>query len=197
MSYPDYTPLVRSMLKPERFVHSVNVAQQALKLAQHYHASPQLCEKAYTAGILHDICKNMSHEEQLHWIEKSGIILDDVIAAQPQVWHGIAASVYLKEELSIEDEDLLHAVRYHTLGRRGMSQLEMIVYLADLTSAERNYPDVDEMRQAVMRSLEEGMYRSLAFSLQSLLQKKQPIAQDSWEAYNQYLAIFLNSHSTR
>lgn len=193
MSYPDYTPLARAMLKPERFVHSVNVAQQARMLAEHYHAGPKLCEKAQTAGILHDICKNMSHDEQLHWIAKSGIILDDVIAAQPQVWHGIAASVYIKEELGIEDEDLLNAVRYHTLGRKGMSLLEMIIYLADLTCAERSYPDVDQMRQAVLRSLEEGMYRALAFSLPNLVQRGQPIAQDSWEAYNYYLSCFTNS----
>ena len=54
--------------------------------------------------------------------------------------------------MGIEDEDIINAVRYHTVARAGMSRLEQIIYLADLTSAERDYPDVERMRRLSDRS---------------------------------------------
>lgn len=49
------------------------------------------------------------------------------------------------ENLGIKDIDILNAVRYHTAGRADMSMLEKIVYLGDLTSADRSYKDVENI----------------------------------------------------
>lgn len=180
----NYTEIIRPLLKPERFQHSVNVAEQAVHLAKLYHEDEAL---AWQAGVLHDICKDMSSEKQLQWIKKSAIILDSNLLAQPQVWHGIAASGYLQQELGIFNPDVLNAVRYHTTAREGMGKLEQIVYLADLTSRERQYPDVLNMRRVVEQSLEIGMHEALCFSIKDLAAKGKPICNDTCSAYNQYL----------
>lgn len=182
----DYRQHVKALLKPERFEHSLNVAQQAVLLAKRYGEDQ---EKAYTAGILHDVCKNMSQQEQLHWMENSDIILDSTLRKQPPVWHGFAGAVYLRERLGIRDRDILNAVRYHTTAREGMSRLEQIIYLADLTSAERSYPDVEQLRSLTMQSLEQGMLYSLRYSIRKLLEVGQPVCLDTCRAYNQYLAV--------
>ena len=180
----EYEQAIRTLLKRKRFEHSVNVAQQAVFLAK-IHGENQ--EKAYTAGILHDICKNMSQEEQLHWLEKSAIIVDDSLLLQPPVWHGFAAAEYIRQVLKIEDEDIINAVRYHTVARAKMSRLEQIVYLADLTSKERDYPDVQKMRDLSQQSLKKGMQEALVFAVKNQAEKRLPLCMDTVLAYNEYV----------
>ena len=90
-------------------------------------------------------------------------------------------------DYGIEDEDMINAVAYHTTGRAGMSKLEKIIFLADLTSAERSYPSADEVREIVDASLDEGMKTSLLFTMGQLLKNQQPICRDTWLAYNCYV----------
>ena len=116
------------------FSHSVNVAKEAKKLAKHYGADEN---KAEIAGILHDITKEMPKEQQLQIIIDSGIILDNVQLHAPKLWHGMSGSIVVRDELGIDDEDILNAIRYHTTGRAGMSLLEKVIFTADFTSEER------------------------------------------------------------
>lgn len=180
----EYTELLTSMLKPSRLEHSLNVATRAAYLADLYGENGK---KAEIAGLLHDICKNMSQEEQLHWTKKSAIIFDKSFWAQPQLWHGFAAAEYIRECLHITDPEILEAVRWHTVGKADMSTFEKIIFLADLTSAERSYPLAEEVRETVDHSLDEGMRTSLLFTVGKLVENHQPICRDSWLAYNCYV----------
>lgn len=189
-----YTELIADLLKPSRFEHSLNVAKRAVYLAQ-LHGEDE--KKAEIAGLLHDICKNMSQEEQLHWTKKSAIIFDKSFWAQPQLWHGFAAAEYLREELAISDPEILEAVRWHTVGKADMSTFEKIIFLADLTSAERSYPSAAEVRAVVDASLDEGMKVSLLFTVGKLVENQQPICRDTWLAYNHYVPLSgLPDHDT-
>ena len=53
-SNDEFINIIRRRLSEARFVHSMNVANAAAELAKKYGADE---EKAYTAGILHDIMK--------------------------------------------------------------------------------------------------------------------------------------------
>ena len=70
MKNVDYDAIIKSRLSEKRYIHSVNVAKEAVRLAKKYGAD---VEKAYIAGILHDICKEDSPEIQLQTTEKYGI----------------------------------------------------------------------------------------------------------------------------
>jgi predicted HD superfamily hydrolase involved in NAD metabolism len=61
------------------------------------------------------------------------------------------------ELFGITDSDILNAVRYHTIGRAQMSLLEKIIYLADLTSADRHFDEVEQLREMVDKDLDETM----------------------------------------
>ena len=124
----------------------------------------------------------------MHWMQKSAIILDNNLLRQPPVWHGFAAAEYLRQVVGIEDEQIINAVRYHTTARAGMSRLEQIIYLADLTSDERDYPDVDKMRRIVRRSLSEGMQEALIFAVSNQAARRLPLCIDTCLAYNEYLS---------
>ena len=85
-----YVQTIRKLLHKKRFDHSLNVAQRAVELAKRYGEDEQ---KAYIAGILHDICKNMQPEEQLQWMKKSAIILTKTCWSTRR-WHGLPARRY-------------------------------------------------------------------------------------------------------
>ena len=183
-----YTPwrkLLKERLLEKRYIHSLNVADSARELARKYGADE---EKAYFAGLVHDIMKNASEEEQLQIMEKGGIILSRTEKINKKLWHAMAGECYLRLEKGIDDEDILNAVRYHTTGRAGMSLLEKVVYIADYISVERDYDDVDVMRDlSLNKGLDEAALYALKFSFKSLSKKEKLIHTDSVEYYNELI----------
>lgn len=182
MNLEEYKSLIKTKMSERRFVHSVNVSNEARKLAEIYGAD---VEKAALAGILHDITKEMSEEEQLKIITESGIILDNVQKNAPKLWHGISGSIYIKEYLNINDEDILNAIRYHTTGRAGMSLLEKVIFVADFTSQERTYEGVSTMRKKSRKTLDEAMLYGFKFTFSDLSKRELAIHPDELACYNE------------
>lgn len=176
--------VVKPRLSEARWKHSQNVSKEAVRLAKKYGADPQ---KAEIAGLLHDVMKDTAPEEQLQMMQRFGIILTNVELAAPKLWHAMSGAAFLERELGMQDADILNAVRYHTTARKGMSLLEQVIYIADFTSAERDYDGVEEMRKAADTSLEEAMVEGLAFTIQDLSEKKAPIHPDTFYAYNEVI----------
>lgn len=182
MLFERYVKILRPRMSERRLIHSINVAKEACRLAQMYGADP---EKAQLAGILHDITKETPFDEQLQIINSFGIILSDVQLSSPKLWHGISGSVYINRELEIYDKDVLNAVRYHTTGRKGMSLLEKVIFVADFTGAERDYNGVEIMREKSNRSLEEAIMFGVSFSISDLLSRSMTIDENTVSLYNE------------
>ena len=176
---------VRETLGAYRLFHSRCVADAAEFLAKHHFDGIVDPKKAKIAGLLHDICKDMTKEEQRGWMEKFEPIHDPLILQSPSLWHGFAGASYLKETYGIDDEDFLNSIRYHTTARSAMSPLEQVVYLADYISLDRDYPDVEAMRAETLRSPEDGMCYSLRYTLGMLAKGGRILNKDTWEAYNE------------
>ncbi|MCQ2484163.1 MAG: bis(5'-nucleosyl)-tetraphosphatase (symmetrical) YqeK [Clostridia bacterium] len=181
--------LIRSRLKTARFQHSLNVAQSASELAELYGADS---DKAFTAGLLHDVMKNASPEEQFKVMSEAGIELTPVERANPKLWHAMAGAAYIKNVMAIDDAEIISAVRYHTTGRAGMTPLETTVYLADYISAERDYPGVEDMRRLCMVSSDAAVLYALRFGIPDLVKKCQVIHPDSIDLYNEVMIKTIN-----
>ena len=171
-------------LSEYRRVHSLNVSAEAVRFAEKYGAD---VEKARLAGLLHDVTKETPGDLQLKIIEKGGIMLSELERRSPKLWHAISGACYIRDELGIDDPDIFNAVRYHTTARAGMSQLEKCIFLADFTSAERDYPDIDVIRKYAEVSLEEGMLYGIKFTLARLAGRGDLISPDALAAYNEIL----------
>lgn len=176
--------LIRSKLSADRFNHSLNVADSAKELALSYGAD---ADKAYTAGLLHDVMKNASEEEQLGVLSEAGIELMPVERENKKLWHAIAGAAFVKFVMGIDDRDIIRAVRYHTTGRSGMSLLERIVYLADYISADRNYNGVEDMRRLCKSDSDEAILYALTFGIPDLVSKGRVIHPDSIDLYNEVI----------
>ena len=184
----EYTPIrqmLREKLDDYRYLHSLGVADSARQLAKLYGADE---EKAYFAGLLHDVAKNMPKEEQLILMEKGGINLSEEEKNNPALWHAMAGECYLRLNMGITDPEILGSVRYHTTGKAGMCLMEKIIYIADYISAERNYPDVDVMRDlSLNHSLEKASLYSLIYTFNKQTKLQGIIHPDSVEYYNELL----------
>jgi predicted HD superfamily hydrolase involved in NAD metabolism len=87
----------------------------------------------------------------------------------------------------VEDEDVLNAIRYHTTGREAMSDLEKVVYIADLIEPNRKFSGVEELRQLKDRGLDVMMEASVKHSIEFLVSKNQPVFPDSLKCYNYFV----------
>ncbi|MDE6005058.1 MAG: bis(5'-nucleosyl)-tetraphosphatase (symmetrical) YqeK [Oscillospiraceae bacterium] len=175
-------------LSAKRFRHSCNVARASKLLAQQYGADIQ---KAYFAGLVHDICKEMPFEKQYEFVIAGDFKPDFAELHSKKLWHGIAGAYFLKTEFHIEDEDILNAVRFHTVGRANMSILEEIIYIADMISEERDYKGVDKMRRLAQKNLHSAMLEALQDTVSSVMKKNGFVPVYTIEAYNFYMHMAL------
>ena len=176
-----YMKLIKERLSDYRFYHSVCVAESAVQLAKRFGADE---EKARVAGILLDVMKEETKENQLAVIEKAGMKMTELEKKNKKVYHQMSGAAYVKEELGITDDEIINAIRYHTTGRRSMSLLEKIIYLADFISADRDYEDVDVMRRKVEEGMEEGMLYAFRYTIVDLVNQCKEIHPDTLDAYN-------------
>lgn len=177
----EYIELIKNRLSVHRFHHSICVAERARELAKKYGEDE---EKAYVAGILHDIMKEEDYEVQRKEIEKSGAVITEIELGNKNVYHQMSGAAYVKNELKITDKDILGGIRYHTTGKADMSVFEMIIYLADFTSADRNYPDIDIMREETNKGLLNGMLYSLRYTIKDIVSHSRVIHPNTIECYN-------------
>lgn len=177
--------ILKIRLSKKRFTHSVNVAEMAKKLAlTHGYKNP---DEAYTAGLVHDCCKEISTEEQLVMVKKSRRNVCEAELKTPALYHAIAGAYYAETVFGFTDEDFLNSIRYHTTGRANMSRLEEIVYMADLVSVERSFKDVEKFRKMAFDDMDKAILEAIKYSVGSVMEKGSFIPVQTAEAYNYYL----------
>ncbi len=172
---------LKSMLKENRYKHSIGVCETAVKLATIYGADE---DKAYTAGLLHDAAKNLGKREMLSECDRLGVELDDIERANPALVHAVLGKAYIKEKFGIDDEEILNAVRYHTTGRAGMNLLEKIIYIADMVEPNRDFEGVIKLRSIVERDIDAACIMGLSQTIEFTLQKGELIHPDTVHARN-------------
>ena len=174
---------ITKRLSEHRLHHSFCVAESARELSIKYGGEP---ETMYTAGLAHDVLKELKKEEFDAFFAAEKIELTAVEKSAPKLWHAIAAARYLEKQYSLHG-DIIRAVRYHTTGRAGMTTAEKILFIADFISADRDYDGVEDMRERAERSLEEAMEEGLRFTIAELAAANRPIHPDTVAAYNEIL----------
>ena len=177
---------LRENLDDFRYGHSIRVMETAVELAR-IHGVDE--EKAQMAGILHDSGKWKSREKTLQKVQDWGIILSEEERAEYNLVHGALSTYIAKNIFAIEDADVLNAIKNHITGRPAMSDLEKIVYIADMIEPARNYEFIDDFRAMAKVDLDRTMYEILNENLAHLIRNDRYIAGASLEARNYYLKI--------
>lgn len=148
---------------PERMAHSLRVAELAAARAVKLGISEK---KAITAALFHDCAKNLSPNSPL----LEGFVPPTEWGEIPTaVYHQFAGAYVAEKSFGVTDADVLNAIRYHTSARENMSELEKLIFLADMLEEARVYEGVEELRklfwqgQGLDECLLEALKETLAF----------------------------------
>lgn len=177
--------LVRSRLSDKRYEHTINVKKMAVKLAKHYGTDP---EQAALAALLHDAAKELPKDEMRAIMQAHPEYAQGGEARPTPVWHGICAAILARTEWGVTDEAVLSAIACHTAGKAGMTQLDKILYLADMTSAERDWPGVNKLRKLELKDLDLAMLAALRQTNDFVLSQGKPLDPMSKAAYDEIKA---------
>lgn len=190
MKIDEAIPYVEKQLTTKRFKHSLRVVDQALELADQFTLDR---EKVGLAAIFHDYAKDLP-VEKLRQLMIESTLPKDLLKFHHELWHGPVASLLIQREFGITDLDIQHAIRYHTTGRSQMSQLELIIYVADYIEPARNFPGVEEVRGIARVDLVQAAWLATRNTMQFLMHQKAQIYSDTNEAYNDLTKRLFNSN---
>ena len=179
-----YLEILKEELPPKRLQHSIGVEQTAEKLARWFGAD---VEKAQIAGLLHDIAKNKTVQEMRQAMENVNKKPDANIEQNKSLLHGPAGAAILEAQYGITDREILSAVEYHTTGKPDMSQLEKIIYLADMIEPNRDFPGIERLRDSAGRNLDEAVLEAMAQAISFVVEEKKWLHPISVAAYNDLL----------
>ena len=135
----DVRRLLRDEGRPDTLRHVSGAAAVGRRLARRFGVAFAQADLACTA---HDLAAVVPLREIVAVAETLRVPLSEADRATPQVVHGPVAAAVLRARLSIDDQDVLNAVRYHTTLRAGASILEMLTFIADKIAYDPTARDV-------------------------------------------------------
>ena len=180
-------------VKPKRFAHSISVGHMAETMALVYDANPFY---ARIAGILHDWDKVLSVEETLARayackLDMGGAPYQNVVG----LIHGPLAACELPEYYPWLPQEVLSAISRHTTADLEMSDLDKIVYVADLIEPGRpEFSSVLQVRNLFKEgaSLDELYQASFMETLSYVVASRKYLYPKSVAIYN---AMIENTHA--
>lgn len=175
---------LKKRVSPRRYEHILGVIDAAVYLANKYGEDE---EAAYIAALFHDYAKDFSREQLNEYVHKNNIEIDEIMKSAYQLLHGKIAAHVAKVEFNIHDENILNAIEYHTTGRKGMSRLEKIVYLADFIELGRNYEGVEELRITAEENLDKAVLQAFNNTIKYVLAIEGLLHTNTVEARNSLL----------
>ena len=191
-----YTDEIEQILKrelsKERYLHTLGVRDCAVELAKRYNLD---VKKAELAGLLHDCAKCKTNDELKEIIDK---FLDDVDKNELKNYktlHAPVGAYYAKEKFNIEDNEILSAIRWHTLGRVNITTFEKIIFLAD--KIEKNTRDLNYRNEIIKilndnegeKGLNLALLRCFIETVKSLAERRLYICKTTIDVYNWLLEI--------
>ena len=174
---------LKACLSYERYIHSLGTMEKAMELAQQFNLD---VEKAQVAGLLHDCAKCISNEE-LAAFEHA---FDESEKLSCKTWHAPVGEIIAQRDYGVTDSEILSAIRWHTIGKVGMTDFEKVIFLADKIENRTREPEFREKIEKALNkknSLDEAMFKSFKITIKSLLKRKLPICFQTIEVYNDLL----------
>lgn len=160
--------IIRAKLSSKRYQHSMQVASVAREMARGLGLNE---DRAYLAGIVHDYAKGIPGYELLALAEQNNMLEDEVEGRNPDLLHAPVGAFLLAREQGLVDEEILDAVRNHTLGRVGMTGLEKVIFLADMIEPGRDFPGIERLRCVAWRDLDQGMILTIESTLRYCMER--------------------------
>lgn len=172
--------IVSNYMSPKRFTHTKSMALLSRDIAKENGLDEN---KAYVAGMLHDIAKEMDEKRAEKLMKKHYAKHYEMPRA---VWHQWLSCYVAKKEFHIHDKEILQAIKNHTTGSLDMSLLDMTIYCADKLDPSRGYDsssDIALCKQDIVAGFKKSLTDFEIFSKR----KNRPIDPIFYEIYKKYV----------
>ena len=129
--YQEFLPLctkLKGYLKPSRLSHTYYVVKAGLQIKSNCPA-----DQVFVACALHDVAKYVAPTDYSKYNFDAGDM-------PPSVVHAFLGEKVAAQDFGITDRQILDAIKYHTTARPNMTELDMVVYVADKIEESRPYP---------------------------------------------------------
>lgn len=176
---------LKASLSEKRYNHSLGVRDTAVRLAALFGADEK---KAYTAGLYHDCAKGMSIDKQLEKCCEYGVELTKYDILCPPVIHAPLGAEIAKREYGICDEEILNAIRRHTVGGSEMTLLDKIIYTADMIEPNRDFDGVDKLRLIAQTDINKAYFECVKHSLLFNINSNKAVHPNTLVSYNECIA---------
>ena len=184
MVIPEIRDKVRTVVTSKRFEHILGVAETAAMLGTIYDVDPVKCE---IAGLLHDCAKCYADDELLRMCDDAGIFLSNDLRSSPQLLHAVYGPTEAAVRYGITDNEILSSIRYHTTGKKNMTRLEQIVFVADYIEPHRDKAkDLTTLRILSVSDIDLCTAMILRDTIEYLTYRKTRIDTDTLEAFEFY-----------
>ena len=144
-------------------------------------AELELDTDSIIAALLHDCTKKLDMERQLALCAQYHIRLDDLERHALKLLHAKTGAAIARDVFGVDDA-VYWAIYWHTTGHADMTLLEKIIYLADYIEPSRDFPGVEDLRQAVHADLDGGLLKALNDSIQDMRQWGNPVHHNTLDA---------------
>lgn len=178
---------LKSNLSEERYEHTLGTAEMAEKLAGMLNLEK---DKAKLAGLLHDCAKCFSNEKLLDIIHTKIPEVHDCELLNYKTLHAPVSAYIAKTEFGVEDQEILSAIRWHTLAYCGMTDFEKVVFLADkIEQKTRDLAFSNACLELIKEKngLDKAMFKCFEATIKSLVDRKLAICHITIDVYNELL----------
>ena len=162
---------IKEKLSEKRYYHSICVMERSRELALKFGADVEIAEKI---GIAHDVAKEMSEEEKLNHVQENNIEIDDTEKENTGLLHAkIGKDIAIKK--FDFTESMGEAIANHTTGNKDMDIYSKILFIADRTSKDRNFEDLEYLNKLVDKGIDEAVLYILDKKIKLQIEKKASI----------------------
>ncbi|MCD8378045.1 MAG: bis(5'-nucleosyl)-tetraphosphatase (symmetrical) YqeK [Candidatus Gastranaerophilales bacterium] len=189
ISQNDVLEWLKTHLDEERFEHSLGVSETAVELAERFGLDK---DKAYCAGILHDCAKCLPADEQEDII-RSSLSIQECEMINPKTYHAPIGAYIAETVFDVKDEEILSAIRWHTIGKLDMSNFEKIIFIADKIEPRTRpdeYINLIKPRLSEPDGLNKALLECYKGTIKSLAERELKICITTIEIYNELLTKY-------
>ncbi len=171
-------------IKPNKYNHSINVMNTAMKLASYYGCDRR---KAEIAGLLHDCAKGMAKDQIFELCKKANIEVDEIQRRQPDLLHGPVGAYIARTDYGIYDAEILEAINVHTTGKENMGMLDKIIFISDYIEPGRRFPGVETIRECAFKDINRALILGFDTTIIHVIEKGRLIHPHTIHARNYIL----------
>ena len=145
----------------------------AVELAERFGVDVKAAE---LAGLLHDYARDEDPAGLVATAERLGVPVIPIELEHPGLLHARVGAAMVRQDLPGLGEAVLSAIEVHTVGAMPMSDLDKVVYLADMIEPSRDFPGVEELRAACdTETLDECFRLAYGRTLRHLKERGRPV----------------------